>query len=350
MTENVELEDPSQQIRIDETALDKHLREHLEGYAGGLKVHQFRGGQSNPTFMLEAGDSTYVLRKKPGGKLLKSAHMVDREYRVMTALADTDVPVPRTYLLCEDESVLGTAFFVMDYLKGRLFWDQALPDLSQEQRAAHYDEKNRVLAALHSVDPDAVGLSDFGKHGEYVARQVHRWSKQYVAAKTEDIPAMDRLMEWLPDNIPEPDLTCVVHGDFRFDNMIFHPSEPRVLGILDWELSTLGHPFSDLAYDCLRYHLKAEDGKTLADRGNGIPSEKEYVAAYCKRRGLDEIPYYNFYMAFSMFRLASIVQGVYRRGLDGNASSPEAAASGDGCRLYAQTGVAILEQDSAYHF
>jgi len=352
MSDNEELEDPQQQIRIDEAALDAYLKKELPDYAGGLIVRQFRGGQSNPTFMLESGDTRYVLRKKPGGTLLKSAHMVDREYRVMTALRDTDVPVPRTYCMCEDDSVLGTMFFVMEYLPGRLFWDQALPDLQPAQRAACYDEKNRVLAALHSVDPVAVGLGDYGKHGEYIARQVHRWSKQYIAAKTSDVPEMDRLMEWLPGHIPALDLTCLVHGDFRFDNMMFHPTEPRVLGILDWELSTLGHPFSDLAYDLLRYHLPAEDGKSLADRAgdSGIPTEAAYVADYCRRRGLDAIPDYGFYMAFSLFRLASIVQGVYRRGLDGNASSPEALAGGENCRLYAQRAVAMLEQDESYEF
>lgn len=349
---NEELEEVAQQIRIDEVALDAYLREQLDGYRGNLKVRQFRGGQSNPTFMLESGDTRYVLRKKPGGTLLKSAHMVEREYRVMTALRDTDVPVPRTYLLCEDERVIGTTFFVMEYLPGRLFWDQSLPDLDPKQRAACYDEKNRVLAALHSVDPVAVGLGDFGKHGEYIARQVHRWSKQYVAAKTEQIPDMDRLMEWLPDNTPQLDLTCLVHGDFRFDNMMFHATEARVLGVLDWELSTLGHPFSDLAYDCLRYHLPADDGKTLADRAgdSGIPTEEAYVAAYCRRRGLDSIPSYGFYMAFSMFRLASILQGVYRRGLDGNASSPEAAGNADACRQYAAHAVALLQRDPEFTF
>src|SRR5262245_55680973 len=283
-----ELESPDAQQRLDEASLAKYLDGRLPGDVRALAARQFRGGQSNPTFLLTLGERRYVLRKKPAGVLLATAHMVEREYRVMTALAGTDVPVPRTYLLCEDTSVIGTPFFVMEYLQGRLFWDGRLPDLAPEQRRACYLEKNRVLAALHSVDPVAVGLADYGRSGNYMARQIRRWSSQYEASRTDDIPSMDALIEWLPAHVPADDTTRVVHGDVRFDNMMFHPSEARVLGILDWELSTLGHPLADLAYDCMPYHTIGDDGHTLAQvagPASGIPTEQEYVDAYCARTG-----------------------------------------------------------------
>lgn len=347
-----ELEDPTRQQQIDTAALERHLREHIEGFAGPIEARQFRGGQSNPTFLLRTPAQTYVLRKKPAGTLLATAHMVEREYRVMTALAPTDVPVPRTYVLCEDTSVIGTPFFVMAYLQGRLFWDAALPELSPAERTACYDEKIRVLAALHNVDVAAVGLSDYGKPGNYMARQIKRWSRQYVDAKTEEVASMDRLMQWLPAHVPDDDTSCLVHGDFRFDNMMFHPSEARVIGVLDWELSTLGHPLADLAYTCLPYHNPrgadaASEARTLADVAggdSGIPTEAEQVQRYCELTGRSGIDHWTFYLAFSMFRLASIVQGVYKRALQGNASSPEAIERRDACRQFADTAWALVER------
>ena len=343
-----ELESPDSQQRLDEASLAKYLDGRLPGDVSALAARQFRGGQSNPTFLLALGERRYVLRKKPAGVLLATAHMVEREYRVMTALAGTDVPVPRTYLLCEDPSVIGTPFFVMEYLKGRLFWDSRLPELDAAQRRACYFEKNRVLAALHSVDPAQVGLADFGRSGNYMARQIRRWTSQYEASRTDDVPSMDALIEWLPANVPADDTTRIVHGDVRFDNMMFHPDESRVIGILDWELSTLGHPLADLAYDCMQYHTAGDDGRTLAQvagPASGIPTEQEYVEAYCARTGRSGIEHWTFYLAFSMFRLASIVQGVYMRGLDGNASSPEALQRRDGCRFYAERAWSLVEAD-----
>jgi aminoglycoside phosphotransferase (APT) family kinase protein len=343
-----ELESPQTQQRLDEASLAKYLDGRLPGDVRALAARQFRGGQSNPTFLLSLGERRYVLRKKPAGVLLATAHMVEREYRVMTALAGTDVPVPRTYLLCEDPSVIGTPFFVMEYLQGRLFWDGRLPELAPEPRRACYLEKNRVLAALHSVDPAAVDLADYGRSGNYMARQIRRWSSQYEASRTDDIPSMDALIEWLPAHVPSDDTTRIVHGDVRFDNMMFHPSEARVLGVLDWELSTLGHPLADLAYDCMPYHTVGDDGRTLAQAAgpaSGIPTEQEYIEAYCARTGRSGIEHWTFYLAFSMFRLASIVQGVYKRGLDGNASSPEALQRRDGCKLYANRAWRLVEAD-----
>ncbi len=341
-----ELQDPNAQQRLDEASLAKYLEGRLPGDPKRLAARQFRGGQSNPTFLLTLGERRYVLRKKPAGVLLATAHMVEREYRVMTALRGSEVPVPTTYLLCEDPSVIGTPFFVMEYLEGRIFWDSRLPELAPRQRRACYLEKNRVLAALHSVDPAQVGLSDYGRSGNYMARQIRRWTAQYEASRTEDVPSMNALIEWLPAHTPEDDTTRIVHGDVRFDNMIFHPGEPRVLGVLDWELSTLGNPLSDLAYDCVQYHVPGDDGRTLAQvagGASGIPTEQEYVEAYCARTGRSRIEHWTFYLAFSMFRIASIVQGVYKRGLDGNASSPEALERRDGCRLYADRGWRLVE-------
>jgi aminoglycoside phosphotransferase (APT) family kinase protein len=341
-----ELEAPHAQQRLDEASLAKYLDGRLPGDPQRLEARQFRGGQSNPTFLLTLGERRYVLRKKPAGVLLATAHMVEREYRVMTALRGSDVPLPRTYLLCEDSSVIGTPFFVMEYLQGRIFWDGRLPELSPEQRRACYLEKNRVLAALHSVDPLQVGLADYGRSGNYMVRQIRRWTSQYEASRTEDIPSMNALIEWLPAHTPDDDTTRIVHGDVRFDNMILHASEPRVLGVLDWELSTLGNPLSDLAYDCVQYYTPGDDGRTLAQvagRESGIPTEQEYVDAYCARTGRSGIEHWTFYLAFSMFRLASIVQGVYKRGLDGNASSPEALQRRDGCRLYADRAWRLVE-------
>jgi aminoglycoside phosphotransferase (APT) family kinase protein len=318
--------------RFDEAALAEYLAVQLPGFSGELSVQQFEGGQSNPTFLLSAGGRSYVLRKKPPGELLRSAHQVDREHRVMTALRDSDVPVPRTLLLCEDESIVGTSFFVMEYVAGRVVSDPALPGCSREERRAIYDDFVRVLAALHRVEPEAVGLGDFGKPGNYCARQISRWSRQYQASKTEEIPEMDALIEWLPANLPDSDETRVVHGDYRIGNCIIDTGAPRIAALLDWELSTLGHPLADLAYCCQSYRGEATPGESLggADLAEaGIPSEDEFVARYCALTGRTSVERWDFYMVFVMFRSAAIVQGVYKRGLDGNASSERARLYGE---------------------
>ncbi|HJU41522.1 MAG TPA: phosphotransferase [Vicinamibacterales bacterium] len=323
---------------IDSRRLEHYLTGHLAGFEGPLDIRQFEGGQSNPTYFLRTPGHDYVVRKKPPGQLLPSAHQVDREYRVMTALRGTGIPVPRTRLVCTDDSIIGTTFFVMDCVDGRVFRQPHLPGVRPEDRAAMYDDMADVLAKLHGVDVAAAGLADYGKPGNYYARQIARWSQQYLAAKTGEIPAMDRLMEWLPANIPPGDETAIVHGDYRVENLIFHPTEPRIVAIVDWELSTLGHPLADLAYNCLTYHLapealgRPEEGEI--DR-RGIPTEADYVAAYCRRTGRDGVPNWNFYLAFSMFRLASILQGVYARGLQGNAASTQALQRGAAARQIA---------------
>lgn len=335
-------------LAIDEAALFGYLRGRLPNLADELRVRQFAGGQSNPTYHLASATAEWVLRKKPPGTLLPTAHMIEREYRVFAALAGTSVPVPETYLFCEDRSVIGTEFLVMQYVRGRIFWDPALPGMASAERSAIYDEMNRVLAALHGVDFAARGLGDYGRPGNYFARQIKRWSQQYEAAKTDDLPSMDRLLAWLPANIPNADDTCLVHGDFRMDNMIFHPTEPRVLALLDWELSTLGHPLADLAYTCMPYHSPLRAPQPLADIAgseSGIPTEAQFVADYCRRVGRAGITEWPFYMAFSFFRYASITQGVYHRGLQGNASS-----AGDAPRMRARaveaadTGLKLLSR------
>lgn len=313
--------------RFDEPALDRYLRGRLPGYAGGLCVQQFEGGQSNPTFLLQSGDRRFVLRKKPPGALLRSAHQVDREFRVMSALAGSGVPVPETHLLCEDESVIGTSFYVMQWVEGRVIADARLPGMSRHERTALYDEVIRVLATLHGLDPEALGLAEFGRPGNYYSRQISRWSRNYEASRTESIPAMDALMEWLPAHVPDSDETRVVHGDYRIGNLILHPKEPRILAVLDWELSTLGHPLADLAYFCQIYRGSATPGQSLLGMDlaeAGIPDERAVVERYCELSGRERIEHWEFYMVFVMFRSAAIVQGVYKRGLDGNASSERA--------------------------
>lgn len=332
--------------RFDEAALERYLADHVEGFRGPLTVRQFSGGQSNPTFLLEAGGRRYVLRKKPPGQLLKSAHQVDREYRAMKALAATDVPVPRMHVLCEDESVVGTAFYVMDYLDGRIFRNPQLPDCPPAERAAIYDAMNDVMARLHRVDHQAVGLGDFGRPGNYFDRQIARWISQYQAAQTDQIPDMDWLIAWMPRNIPAEDSVAIAHGDYRLENMIVHPTEPRVIAVLDWELATIGHPLADLAYNCMGYHVMnpSQGGLTDVDfTASGIPSEADYVAAYCRRTGRTRIDHWNFYLSFSIFRLASIAQGVYKRGLDGNSSSPDAAKRGNLCGFLAAHAVRLAQ-------
>ena len=334
----------SERNRFDLARLEAYLRQHIDGFDGPLEVEQFKGGQSNPTFRLSAGGKRYVLRRKPPGKLLPSAHAVDREYRVMTALRDSDVPVPRTRCLCADESVIGTAFFVMDCVDGRIFWDPSLPDRNQSGRAAIFAEMNRVIAALHKVDYRALGLVDYGKTGNYFARQIARWTKQYRASETEKIEAMDRLIEWLPENIPADDETTIVHGDYRLDNLIFHPTEARIVAVLDWELSTLGHPLADFAYHCMSWHVPGGGpfgGMRGLDLGAlGIPFEAEYIAAYCRRIGRGPIvpDHWDFYIAYNMFRAAGIAQGIMGRVVDGTAASEHAPEVGRWARRMAELG------------
>jgi aminoglycoside phosphotransferase (APT) family kinase protein len=330
---------------LDLAAVETYLRAHLPGFRGPVSAEKFGVGQSNPTFRLNSPSGTLVLRRKPPGELLKSAHAVDREFRVQKALAGTDVPVARMHLLCEDAGVIGSMFYVMAFQPGRHFMEPTLPDLSPGERGAVFAEMNRVLAALHSVDYEAVGLGDFGKPGSYFARQLGRWSQQYRASETETIANMDDLIGWLEANQPEDDgRVSLVHGDYRIDNMIFDANQPRVAAVLDWELSTLGHPFSDLAYQCMQWRMPVgPEGRGLAgiDReAQGIPSEDAYVEAYCRRMGLPGIPCFDFCLAFSFFRMAAIVQGVKKRGLDGNASNPERAARmGRFVPVYARMGL-----------
>ena len=313
--------------RLDNARLDAYMRANVEGYSGTLEVAQFKGGQSNPTYRLSAGGRNYVLRKKPPGKLLPSAHAVDREFKVIKALHGAGFPVPRPYALCEDDGVIGTMFFIMDCVEGRVLWDQALPGMTKTQRFEIWEELNRVIAQLHTIDYKAVGLETFGKPGSYLERQIGRWTKQYQASETQKIEAMDNLIEWLPKNIPAGDETTVVHGDFRLDNTIFHPTEPRILAVLDWELSTLGHPLADFSYHAMMYHMPPDIVAGLGGADPvalGLPTEADYIAAYCKRRGLPGIDNWNFYMAFSFFRLAAIFHGIKGRVLRGNAASATA--------------------------
>jgi aminoglycoside phosphotransferase (APT) family kinase protein len=333
--------------RFDLEALARYMRAHVEDFSGELSAEQFKGGQSNPTYLLRAGARRYVLRRKPPGKLLPSAHAVDREYRVITALAGTDVPVARTYTLCLDEAVIGTAFYIMDYVEGRVFWDPTLPGLANTERARIYDEMNRVIAALHRVDYAAVGLGDFGRPGNYIARQIERWTRQYRASETERIEAMENLIAWLPQNVPAGEETGVVHGDYRIDNLIFHPGEPRALAVLDWELSTLGHPLADFAYNLLAWRLAPGQFRGIAGidiAALGIPSEPEYVAAYCRRTRRAGIAHLDFYVAYNMFRLAGILQGIMKRVLDGTASSQHAIDAGRRARPTAEAGWAQVER------
>ena len=314
-------------------------------------VEQFKGGQSNPTFRLTGDHGRYVLRRKPPGQLLPSAHAVDREFRVIRALGSTDVPVARADALCTDDSVIGSMFYVMDCVEGRVLWDPQLPGMTPGERGAHYAELGRVIAALHRVDVAAVGLSDYGKPGNYIARQVARWTQQYRAAETETIEAMDRLIDWLPARIPPGDEVAVVHGDYRFDNVIFHPTEPRILAVLDWELSTLGHPMVDFAYHCMTWHMVAgETTRGLAglDLGEmGIPTEAQYLQAYLQRTGRAQgvsAEDWRYYLVFNMFRLAGILQGIMKRYVQGNASNERALQAGRRTRPLAEQAWALARQ------
>ena len=318
-------------LGISRAALDAWLASHVPGFSGLQTVEKFAAGQSNPTFLLSASSGRYVLRAKPPGRLLKSAHMVEREFRVMAALAESEVPVPRVLCLAEDaESPIGRGFFVMEFLDGRIFWDPALPELETPQRGAIYDAMNAVLAALHDVDPAAVGLADFGKPGNYFARQTARWAGQYRASAAAPRPQMERLIDWLEANMPPDDgQIALVHGDYRLDNMVFSPEVPQVIGLLDWELATLGHPLADLAYQCMQWRLPHGGGMRglggLERGALGLPEEAEYVARYCARRGIAPPDNWAFYLAFAFFRLAAILEGVVARARGGNASNPDKA-------------------------
>ena len=336
--------------RFDEQALARWLAEQgLPGADHGLAIQQFQGGQSNPTFLMEAGGDAYVLRKKPPGELLPSAHMVEREYRVMKALGQTDVPVPVMRLLCEDTAVIGTAFYVMDYLDGRIPDEPSLDHgYTPEERRAIWDSANDALAKLHAVDPNAVGLGDFGRPAGYCARQVARWTKQFEASKTDPMPDMDALIMWLNDQPPPVDEVSIVHGDYRLPNLMLHPTEPRVIAILDWELATLGHPLSDLAYTCMPYRMpydeKALKGMVGLDlTALGVPSEDAYLARYFERTDRVDVPDMRYFHALSFFRLAAICQGVYARGLQGNASSEGAVEVGAKAPRLAEIGWAIAQ-------
>ena len=333
---------------FDEGALHNYLSAHIEGYEGLAKILQFEGGQSNPTFLLENESGRYVLRKQPPGPLLPSAHQVDREYRVMDALYDTAVPVPRMFHLCEDTSVIGTKFYLMEMIEGRLFTKTALPGFSRDDRWAVYMDMARILAELHSIDPGEVGLESHGRPGNYFARQVSRWSKQYLASETETIEAMNNLIDWLPEHLPDEVPPVIVHGDYRLGNVLLDEQSPRVVAVLDWELSTLGDGLADLSYWCQEYHGKTaeKDGSLIgADLQElGIPTETELVKRYCrvaKRNAIDNWP---FYIAFNLFRSAGIIQGVYKRGLDGNASSETALEYRDTARKRAELGWELVGQ------
>lgn len=344
---DVELTAVREAHQFDEPALHAYLQTNVRGYQGELSVKQFEGGQSNPTYLLEAGQTRYVLRKQPPGELLPSAHQVDREYRVMAALAGTDVPVPEMFCLCEDPAVIGTKFYVMEWIDGRLFTETRIPSCSAADRRAIYLDLARVLAALHQVDPIAVGLETFGRPGNYYERQIGRWSKQYVASATEQIDAMDNLMKWLPENIPDSAGGVIVHGDYRLGNVLIHPTEPRIVAVLDWELSTLGHGLADLGYICQDYHGESYEDEGLAGAdlaALNIPTEDELVAAYCKHAGLEAIDNWTFYLVYNMFRSAGIIQGVYKRGLDGNASSEKALEYKEAARLRSERAWALLQE------
>jgi aminoglycoside phosphotransferase (APT) family kinase protein len=339
----------SGQHLFDTAALTSYLEAHLDGFAGPLTVEMFNGGQSNPTYKLITPGKSYVMRAKPGpaAKLLPSAHAVDREFKVMKGLYATDVPVAQMYCLCEDEAIIGRAFYVMEFVAGRVLWDQSLPGMSNSQRGEIYNEMNRVISALHKVKFAERGLADYGKPGNYFERQIGRWSKQYVASITKPIPEMDQLMAWLPANMPasarDESMVCIVHGDYRLDNLMFHPTEPRVLAVLDWELSTLGHPLADFSYHCMAWHIPPGSFRGIGGLdlpSVGIPSEAEYIRLYCERTGLTSPealkPDWDFYLAYNLFRIAAILQGIAKRVEAGTASSAQARASGDGAPVIAK--------------
>ncbi|MGB1808147.1 MAG: phosphotransferase [Porticoccaceae bacterium] len=338
---------------LDEALLASYLEANIEEFKGPLTASKFAGGQSNPTFKIDAASGSYVLRRQPPGKLLKSAHAVDREYRVLAALGATDVPVAKVYHLCEDPEVIGSMFYIMEFCEGNVHWEAALEDISStQQRAKMYDEMSRVLAAIHSVDLDAVGLADYGRPGNYFQRQYDRWSAQYKASELTPIPEMDQVIEWLGNNIPEDDgKVSLVHGDYRLDNLMFSPDNDRVIAVLDWELSTLGHPYADLAYQCMGMRLPSGNGPGASSgllgvdiQALGIPSEQDYIASYCQRMGIEKLENWNFYLAFSFFRLAAIAQGVAKRAADGNASSKAAGGVAAMVQPLAANALTIIDE------
>jgi aminoglycoside phosphotransferase (APT) family kinase protein len=357
MEANVGTKPVAESHAFDVAALQSHLEARLPGFAGPLTVEQFKGGQSNPTYKLITPTQSYVMRSKPGpvAKLLPSAHAIEREFAVMGGLYGTGVPVPRMHLLCDDESIIGRAFYVMEFVEGRVLWEQSLPAFDKPGRAAIYDEMNRVIAALHKVDVKAAGLEAYGKPGNYFERQIGRWTKQYQASITQPIDAMDRLIDWLPAHIPasarDESQVSVVHGDYRLDNLVFAPDAPRVVAVLDWELSTLGHPLADFSYHCMSWHIppgsfRGLGGVDLASLG--IPDEKSYVRRYCERTGRPDpdavMADWNFYLAYNMFRLAGILQGIAKRVEMGTASSAQARQAGAGARPLAEMGWAIAQK------
>jgi aminoglycoside phosphotransferase (APT) family kinase protein len=352
----------AEQHRFDVGALQAWLQGRLAGFCGPLSVEQFKGGQSNPTYKLVTPACTYVMRSKPGpvSKLLPSAHAIEREYRVMGALAGHGVPVPQMLALCDDEAVIGRAFYIMSFAEGRVLWDQSLPGMSRTERTALYDEMNRVIATLHGVDVAAAGLADYGKPGNYFERQIVRWSKQYQASVTQPIEAMDRLMDWLPTHMPasarDASKVAVVHGDYRLDNLVFHPTEPRVLAVLDWELSTLGHPLADFSYHCMSWHIPPGTFRGIGGLDHaalGIPLEADYLRRYCERTGLATpealAEDWNFYLAYNLFRIAAILQGIAKRVEDGTAASEQARQSGAGARPLAELGWRFAQQAAQRH-
>lgn len=338
--------------QIDLHRLADYLGEHLPGFRPPLDVQIFKGGQSNPTYLLSTPDHRWVMRAKPGpvAKLLPSAHAIEREYRVLSALASTGVPVARVFCLCEDESVIGRAFYVMQHVQGRVLWEQSLPGMRPRDRLALYDEMNRVMAALHTINPAEVGLGDYGRPGNYFARQIGRWSKQYQASETEPLEAMHRLIDWLPQHIPNSEETAIVHGDFRLDNIIFDAHEPKALAVLDWELSTLGHPLADFSYHCMAWRIPPGMFRGIAGldlSALGIPSEHEYIERYCERTGRDlkeVLEHWDFYLAYNMFRLAAILQGIVKRVADGTASNTQAPATIERVRPLADMGWQIARR------
>ena len=347
----------AQSHAFDTAALAAYLEPRLSGFAGPLTVEQFKGGQSNPTYKLLTPTRAYVMRSKPGpaAKLLASAHAVDREFTVMRALHGTQVPVPTMHLLCEDESVIGRAFYVMEFMAGRVMWDQSIPDADNTNRAAIYDEMNRVIAALHNVDVNQAGLAGYGKPGNYFERQIGRWTKQYLASITQPIPEMDKLIEWLPAHIPasarDESQVSVVHGDYRLDNLVFHPTEQRAIAVLDWELSTIGHPLADFSYHCMSWHIEPGQFRGIGGldlAALGLPDEKSYVRLYCERTGRADpeavMADWNFYLAYNLFRLAGILQGLAKRVEMGTASSAQARQAGAGARPLAEMGWALAQK------
>ncbi len=334
--------------QLDLDALTSYLLPRVPEIDELLSAEKFSDGQSNPTYLLTTATGEYVLRRQPTGELLKSAHAVDREFRVIKALQGSEVPVARAIHLCQDRDVIGSLFYIMSYQRGRIFWDPTLPELSNSQRRDIYTEMNRVLAALHDIDVEAVGLSDFGRPGSYFERQISRWSGQYRASEIEPIAAMDKLIEWLPQNMPLDDgKVSLIHGDYRIDNIIFDSSSTEARALLDWELSTLGHPYADLAYQCMQWRMDGDcviPGLGDIERNSlGIPSEADYVALYCQRRGLESIPDWNFYLVFGFFRFAAILQGVLKRALEGNASSEKAFDYGALAPVLACKAVSLIE-------